>query len=92
MPDGEAEFNVAKEAGGCANPAIFGTQAEILLHRIYFSFLRDFKLSPSNGIPAAVLLIDPINNLDLTVCAPLSSISVSACDGLSVNEKRSNRK
>lgn len=52
----------------------------------------ELKIKGPNGIPAAVLLMHPINNLDLTVCAPLSSISVSACDGLSVNEKRSNRK
>lgn len=35
-------------------------------------------------------MIHPINNLDLTVCAPLSSIGVSDRDALSVNQKRSN--
>ena len=50
----------------------------------------ELKIKGSNGIPASVLPMHPINNLDLTVCAPLSSIGVSDRGGRSDHQKRSN--
>jgi hypothetical protein len=55
-----------------------------------FPFFGELQISGLNGFPAAVLLMHPINNLDLTVCAPLSSIGVSDRGGLSDHQKRSN--
>ena len=55
-----------------------------------FPFLGGLEINDPNGILSSVLLIHSIKNLDLTVCAPLSSIGVSDRDGLSDHEKRSN--
>jgi hypothetical protein len=72
------------------NAADFGKVTQASCYAESVPVFWELKIKGSNGIPASVLLIRPINNLDLTVCAPLSSISVSACDGLSVHKKRSN--